>query len=108
MGGSPATRLQAAYPLGELCVHHEVVDVLLSFGELQLPCHDSHYQGGAASPLAGKRENQKQNTTLKVSQKSNPNINSASCLHCCRSLFEIPVAAVLNFPKDRNPNGYYH
>lgn len=43
----------APYPLGQLRVHHEVVDVLLCFGELQLPGHHGHHQGCAASALHG-------------------------------------------------------
>lgn len=39
------------YPFGELRVHHEVVDVLLCFGELQLPGHHGHHEGSAASTL---------------------------------------------------------
>lgn len=41
----------APYPLCQLCVHHEVVDVLLSFGELQLPGHHSHHQCCTSSTL---------------------------------------------------------
>lgn len=41
------------YPLGQLRVHHEVVDVLLSFGELQLSGHHGHHQGRAAGALQG-------------------------------------------------------
>lgn len=43
----------APYPLGQLRVHHEVVDVLLRFGELQLPGHHGHHQGCAAGALHG-------------------------------------------------------
>lgn len=46
-------RAAASYPLGELSVHHEVVHVLLRFGELQLPGHHGHHQGGAARTLWG-------------------------------------------------------
>lgn len=39
------------YPFGELRVHHEVVNVLLRFGELQLPGHHGHHEGSAARTL---------------------------------------------------------
>ena len=41
----------AFYPFGELSVHHEVVNVLLRFGEFQLPGHHGHHQGSAAGTL---------------------------------------------------------
>lgn len=41
----------APHPLGELRVHHEVVDVFLRFGQLQLPGHHGHHQRGAAGAL---------------------------------------------------------
>lgn len=44
------------YPLGQLRVHHEVVNVLLSFGELQLSGHHSHHQGRAAGALQGQQD----------------------------------------------------
>ena len=43
--------LQAPHPLGELCVHHEVVHVFLSLGEFQLPSHDGHHECSAACSL---------------------------------------------------------
>ena len=39
------------YPLGELSVHHEVVDVFLGSSQLQFPRDDSHEQRRAASTL---------------------------------------------------------
>lgn len=42
-----------SYPLGELRVHHEVVDVLLRLGELQLSGHHGHHEGSAARTLWG-------------------------------------------------------
>lgn len=42
-----------SYPLGELRVHHEVVDVFLGFGKLQLSSHHGHHQGCAACALGG-------------------------------------------------------
>lgn len=49
-------RLQGgAHPLGELRVHHEVVHVFLSLGELQLPGHDGHHECSAARSLCGVR-----------------------------------------------------
>lgn len=54
-------RLQGgAHPLGELRVHHEVVHVFLSLGELQLPGHDGHHEGSAAGSLCGVRACQSQ------------------------------------------------
>lgn len=44
------------YPLGQLRVHHEVVNMLLSFGELQLSGHHSHHQGCAAGALQGQQD----------------------------------------------------
>jgi len=43
--------LEWTYPLGELGVHHEVVDMLLSPGELQLPGDDRHQQRRAPRSL---------------------------------------------------------
>ena len=40
-----------SYPLGELCVHHKVVDVFLSSRQLQFPRDDSNEQRRAASTL---------------------------------------------------------
>lgn len=40
-----------AHPLGELCIHHEVVNMFLSLGEFQLPGHDGHHQCSAACSL---------------------------------------------------------
>ena len=39
------------HPLGELRVHHEVVDMLLRPGQLQLPRHHRHQQRRAARTL---------------------------------------------------------
>ena len=39
------------YPLGELRVHHEVVDVFLRPSQLQFPRDDGHEQRRAASTL---------------------------------------------------------
>lgn len=39
------------YPLGDVGVHHEVVDVLLGPGQLQLPGDHRHHQNGAAGAL---------------------------------------------------------
>lgn len=39
------------YPFGELSVHHEIVNVLLRFGEFQLSGHDGHHEGSAARTL---------------------------------------------------------
>lgn len=41
----------AFYPFGELSVHHEVVNVLLCFGEFQLSGHHGHHQGSTARTL---------------------------------------------------------
>ena len=49
------TREVVFYPFGELSVHHEVVNVLLRFGEFQLPGHHGHHQGSAAGTLWGAR-----------------------------------------------------
>lgn len=43
--------LQVPHPLGELCIHHEVVHMFLSLGEFQLPGHDGHHQRRAACSL---------------------------------------------------------
>lgn len=43
--------LQVPHPLGELCVHHEVVNMFLSLGEFQLPGHDSHHECSASCSL---------------------------------------------------------
>lgn len=39
------------YPFGKLSVHHEVVNMLLRFGEFQLPGHHGHHEGSAAGTL---------------------------------------------------------
>lgn len=41
----------SSYPLGELCVHHKIVDVFLSSRQLQFPRDDSNEQRRAASTL---------------------------------------------------------
>lgn len=41
----------ALYPLGDVGVHHEVVNMLLCSGQLQLPCNHRHHQHRAAGPL---------------------------------------------------------
>lgn len=52
--GPPTTWLVAmSYPFGELGVHHEIMHVLLGFGELQLPGHHSHHECSAACSLQG-------------------------------------------------------
>ncbi len=48
----PAVELSVhAHPLGKLGVHHEVMDVLLGPGELQLPADDGHEQRRTARAL---------------------------------------------------------
>lgn len=40
-----------AYPFGELSVHHEVVNMLLCFGEFELSGNHSYHKGSAACTL---------------------------------------------------------
>lgn len=42
------------HSFAELCVHHEVVDMFLSLGQLQLPGHHCNHQRSAASSLSSK------------------------------------------------------
>lgn len=41
----------AIYPLGDVGVHHEVVNMFLCSGQLQLPGDHRHHQDRAACPL---------------------------------------------------------
>lgn len=41
----------AIHPLGDVGVHHKVVDMFLCSGQLQLPGDHRHHQDGAAGPL---------------------------------------------------------
>lgn len=43
---------ERTYSFGKLRVHHEVVDVLLGSGQLQLPGHHGHQQGSTSGPLS--------------------------------------------------------
>jgi hypothetical protein len=43
--------MKGLYPFCELGVHHEVVNMLLSPGQLQFPRHDSHQEGSTPSTL---------------------------------------------------------
>ena len=40
-----------SYPLGDVGIHHEVVDMFLCSGQLQFPGNHCHYQNRASSPL---------------------------------------------------------
>lgn len=51
---------QPTNPLGELRVHHEVVHMLLSFGQLQLPGYHGNHQSCTAGTLGQRREAEKQ------------------------------------------------
>lgn len=65
-----------SYPFGELSVHHEVMHVLLGFGEFELSGNHSYHKGRAACTLPEdirgprKREHtvRRQNTRLGVHQ----------------------------------------
>ena len=57
------TREVVFYPFGELSVHHEVVNVLLRFGEFQLPGHHGHHECRAASPLHEEGEGVSESTS---------------------------------------------
>lgn len=46
------------HSFAELCVHHEVVDMLLSLGQLQLPGHHCDDQCSATSTLLYKHSDQ--------------------------------------------------
>lgn len=41
----------ATHSFAELCVHHEVVDMFLSLGQLQLPGYNCNHQCSATSTL---------------------------------------------------------
>ena len=49
--------LLLTHPLGQLRVHHEVVDVLLRPGQLQLPADHGHQQRRATRALQRKSQN---------------------------------------------------
>lgn len=46
----------STYSFIELSVHHEVVNMLLSSGQLRLPGNYSNHQGSAAGPLERKKQ----------------------------------------------------
>lgn len=48
-----------AYPFGELCVHHEVMHVLLRLCQLKLPGYHGNNQCGASCSLCERDEEQK-------------------------------------------------
>lgn len=52
------------YPFGELSVHHEIMNVLLGFGEFQLSGHDGHHEGSAARTLWGDSKGTRRESTL--------------------------------------------
>ena len=67
---TPQTRHKPTHPFGELSVHHEVVNMLLSLGQLQLPGYYGNHQSRAARALRerereeGGREEEKQSQSV--------------------------------------------
>lgn len=56
------------HPLGELRVHHEVVYVFLSLGQLQLPGYHGNHQSRTACTLREQKEGGREKTEHLVSQ----------------------------------------
>lgn len=63
--GQPSLHHAAlTHSFAELCVHHEVVDMFLSLGQLQLSGHHCNHQRSATSSLSHKDAFKVSTTTL--------------------------------------------